>query len=366
MTDKDKSVPLEAWHRAHDARLVPFAGWSMPVQYAAGIVVEHTACRERAALFDVSHMGQLSLRGEGSADALEALVPADLVNLAPGRARYTCLTNDAGGVVDDLIITRVEDGFDAVVNASRLDADLAHIRGRLPASVELIHHQDRALLALQGPLAFDVLERLTPGVGKLRFMERAEFESPVGELVVSRLGYTGEDGFEISVSADRAEGLAERLVGFEDVALAGLGARDTLRLEAALCLYGNELDERTTPVEAGLTWSIQKRRRSEGGFPGAEIIQDQLAKGTDKNLVGLLIEGRVPARAGAVIQDDAGGSLGVVTSGSFSPSLGACIALGYVPPTEASEGHPLVLMVRNKPVAAKVCPLPFIPHRYVR
>jgi aminomethyltransferase len=360
-----KTTPLDPLHRELSGRMVDFAGWAMPVQYPSGIIKEHAQARERAALFDVSHMGQVLIEGAGAAAAIERLVPADIQSLAPGRARYTQLTNDAGGIIDDLIVTATATGLFAVVNAGGRDGDLAHLREHLPDhDVRLM--TDRSLLALQGPKAVEVLATMAAEVGDLRFMESRELELSGLAVRVSRLGYTGEDGFEISVHADHALKLARTLLANEGVAPAGLGARDSLRLEAGLCLYGHDIDETTSPVEAALTWTIGKRRRAEGGFPGAGRILNQLAEGPKRRLVGLRPEGRAPAREGTAIFDQDGAEVGRVTSGGFGPTVGGPIAMGYVPTHLSEPGSRLSVDLRGKPVAAVVVKLPFVPHRYHR
>jgi aminomethyltransferase len=346
--------------------MVPFAGWNLPVQYPAGIIAEHRQCRERAALFDVSHMGQASLHGTGAATALERLALGDLAGLRPGRQRYSLLTNARGGVLDDLMVANLGDRLFLVVNASQADSDFAHIEAALPAGVRLERHPDRALLALQGPLAAQALARLAPDAAGLPFMGVADLRIADTTVLISRSGYTGEDGFELSVAASDAEPLAKLLLSQPEVAPAGLGARDSLRLEAGLPLYGHDLDEYTTPVEAGLTWAIGKRRRIAWDFPGADTIRDQLDNGPPRLRVGLLPDGRAPVRAGVAILDGDGNTVGLVTSGTFSPTRDAPIAMGYVRPPFAADGTKLALMLRGKPVPARVVPLPFVPHRYVR
>jgi aminomethyltransferase len=359
------TTPLDALHRELGARMVDFAGWAMPVQYPTGIIKEHTQARERAALFDVSHMGQVVVEGPGAAAAIERLVPADIQGLAPGRARYTQLTNEAGGIIDDLIVTATATGLFIVVNAGGRVADLAHLEAHLPDHpVRLL--PDRALLALQGPAAVAVLATMAPEVAELHFMESRELRLSGLDVRVSRLGYTGEDGFEISVHADHAQKLARTLLANEAVAPAGLGARDSLRLEAGLCLYGHDIDATTSPVEAALAWTIGKRRRAEGGFPGAERILAELASGPTRRLVGLRPEGRAPAREGAPILDSAGATVGRVTSGGFGPTVGAPIAMGYVDNRLREPGTELAIELRGKPVPARVAALPFVPHRYHR
>jgi aminomethyltransferase len=361
-------TPLHALHRELGARFAPFAGYEMPIQYRDGILAEHAQTRTKAGLFDVSHMGQAYLDGpdhETLARAIEALCAADLIGLAPGRQRYTQWLNDEGGIIDDLMLSRPQgaDGrLHLVVNAARKDVDYAFLQGRLPAGVKLAPRPDRALLALQGPQAAAVLARLAPGFETMPFMGVKHD----GSLEVSRSGYTGEDGYEISLPASEAGAFARRLLNEPEVAMIGLGARDTLRLEAGLCLYGHELDEGLDPVEAGLAWSIAKRRRAEGGFPGAERIQGALADGPPQTRVGLWLEGRAPARDGAEILLADGSQVGRVTSGGFGPSVGAPIAMGYVAAAFADPGTELGLLVRGKALPAKVVKLPFHPHAYFR
>jgi aminomethyltransferase len=367
-------TPLHPLHVARGARMVPFAGYEMPVQYADGILAEHAHTRNAAGLFDVSHMGQAFLVGpdhDTVARALETLVPADIVSLGPGRQRYTQLLNAEGGILDDLMVTRsadpVEDGvLMLVVNAGCKDADFAHLQATLPSTVRLIRADHRALIALQGPQAAHVLARHCPGTAEMAFMSAVSTRFDGIECHVSRSGYTGEDGYEISVKAPRVRAIAERLLGHPEVKLIGLGARDSLRLEAGLCLYGHDIDTTTTPVEAGLAWSIQKRRRQEGGFPGAERVLGELRDGARRRRVGIALDGRMPAREGAEIRGADGTPIGKVTSGGFGPTVGAPIAMGYVERTHAEPGAPLILMVRSKELGARVAPLPFVPHRYHR
>jgi aminomethyltransferase len=361
-----RTTPLDAWHRAQGARMVAFAGYSMPVQYR-GVIAEHQHCRTAAALFDVSHMGQAALSGATAAAALERLVPGDVIGLKPGRQRYTLLTTEAGGVIDDLMVANLgNDRLFLVVNASRKSVDLPHIAASLPATIGLTELEDRALLAVQGPLAAQVMARLCPSAPLLPFMGVSETLVAGHPCLVSRSGYTGEDGFEISVPADRAEALAKALVEQPEVAPAGLGARDSLRLEAGLCLYGNDIDELTTPAEAGLLWVIGKRRRAAWDFPGADVVRDQLQTGAPRLRVGIRLEGRALARALTDIVADDGTAAGVITSGGFSPTLNAPIAMGYVRRDLAADGTRLHVMVRGKPLPAAVAPLPFVPQRYAR
>ena len=368
------TTPLHALHIELGAKMVPFAGYDMPVTFPPGLIKEHLHAREAAGLFDVSHMGQAMIAGPShtqTAAALEALVPGDVAGLAPGRQRYTQLLNDQGGIIDDLMITRPAsaegDGkLLLVVNAARKLVDYAHIRAHLPAEITLSPIEDRALLALQGPAAAKVMGELCPDLAELAFMAASPAKLNGIDCHISRSGYTGEDGFEISVSADRAEDLARGLLGRPEVMAIGLGARDTLRLEAGLCLYGHDIDETTSPVEAGLVWSIGKRRRADGGFPGAERVQRELAEGTARLRVGLKLEGRAPAREGCAIAGEDGGSLGQVTSGSFAPSVGGPIAMGYIARAHAAPGTSAKVLIRGKPHSATVVPMPFVEHRYHR
>jgi aminomethyltransferase len=368
------TTPLHDEHARAGARMVPFAGYAMPVQYPTGVLSEHVWTREHAGLFDVSHMGQAALVGPDhatTAKALEALVPADVLNLKPGRQRYTQLLGDGGGILDDLMVARpgnpLQDGeLLLVVNASTKEDDYAHIAARLAPGVELRRFDDRALLALQGPQAEAVLAAQAPDVAALAFMEVAQ--TMVGGIPahVCRSGYTGEDGFEISVPGERAAELWQLLMSDEQVKPIGLGARDSLRLEAGLCLYGHDIDTSTSPVEAGLTWSIQRRRREEGGFPGAARIQREIAEGPARVRVGLRPEGRAPAREGTVIATPDGRAVGTVTSGGFGPTVNGPVAMGYVAREAAQPGTELALVVRGKPLPAKIVPMPFAPHRYKR
>ena len=363
-------TPLGALHRALGGRMVPFAGYTMPVQYAPGIMAEHLHCRSAAGLFDVSHMGQAELLGDGAAAALEALTPADIQGLKPGRQRYALLTTDAGGIFDDFMVANMgapgEDRLFLVVNASRKAEDFARIAAALPAGVTLRPLPDRALLALQGPQAIAAIAMLAPGIAALPFMGVGRFDIAGTEALVSRSGYTGEDGVEISVPADAAEVFARTLLALPGVAPVGLGARDSLRLEAGLCLYGNDIDETTSPVEANLTWTIGKRRRTEWSFRGAARIREELDNGPQRLRVGIRPEGRQPARGHTPIHAAGGDVIGEVTSGGFGPSANGPVAMGYVARAQAADGTPVELMVRGKPLAARIAPLPFIPHRYAR
>jgi aminomethyltransferase len=370
-------TPLDQWHRRHGARMVPFAGYAMPVQYdltgelaarcRGGVLAEHLHTRAHAGLFDVSHMGQAYLTGPGVAAALEKLVPGDIVGLKPGRQRYTLLTNPVGGIIDDLMVACVgEDRLFVVVNASRKDVDFAHLAAGLPESIALTRLEDKALLALQGPSAVTVMGRLAPEAAALPFMGVASVRLGGAECLVSRSGYTGEDGFEISVPADQAEALADLLIGSAEVVPVGLGARDSLRLEAGLCLYGNDIDELTSPVEAGLTWVIGKRRKMDWDFPGGLVIRDQLDNGAPRRRVGIRPDGRAPARAQTTIMAEDGTDAGIVTSGGFGPSVNGPVAMGYVRRDLSADGTRLNLIVRGKAIPATVVPLPFTPHRYIR
>ncbi|MBK8174103.1 MAG: glycine cleavage system aminomethyltransferase GcvT [Rhodospirillales bacterium] len=358
-----KRTPLYDLHCELGAKMVPFAGYEMPVQFK-GILSEHLHAREKAVLFDVSHMGQMRIDGE-AADALESLVVADVKGLPVGKVRYTLFTNAAGGIIDDLMITQGGYYLMLVVNAARKAVDFAHLRDRLPGfDIHLLN--DMALLALQGPAAASVLSRLAPASKVMLFMTSEALKIGDIRCIVSRTGYTGEDGFEISCAASEAEALARMLLAEPEVMPAGLGARDTLRLEAGLCLWGNDIDETTTPVEAGLNWAISRRRREEGGFPGDEIILRQLFDGAPRKRVGIRLAGKVPARRGSRILDGDGRDIGVVTSGGYAPSVGGPIAMGYVTPAVADVGTSVQLVVRDKPLQGEVVLMPFIEQRYVK
>jgi aminomethyltransferase len=360
-----RRTPLYDLHRRLGARLVPFAGYEMPLQYS-GIVAEHEQARTRAAFFDVSHMGQAIVRGERAAAALESLVVGDIADLPAGRVRYTLLTNDRGGIIDDLMIVSGGTYFVLVVNASRKETDFARIADRMGNGAEMSVWDDRALLALQGPKAAHVMGGVAPPSRHMLFMSMENLKIGEVRCGVTRSGYTGEDGFEITVPATGAKALAALLLGDPEVRPAGLGARDTLRLEAGFCLYGNDLDESTTPVEAGLAWTIGRRRRRDGGFPGAGEILRQLAAGAARLRVGIVLDGRQPARAGARIVDNADRPLGIVTSGGWGPTVGRPIAMGYVTRDAARPGTPVRLDVRGKLLPATIVDLPFVPHRYAR
>lgn len=366
------ALPLDGWHRAHGGRMVEFAGYHMPVQYE-GIMAEHAWTRSQAGLFDVSHMGQLVLRGANAAQALESLLPGAFLGLKPGKLRYSLLLADDGGILDDLIVTNRGEDFYIVVNGATKHGDIAHIAARLPEGVTLEHLTGHALLALQGPEAARALATLglVPAhdpartLESLVFMEAAAFLWGAVELGVSRSGYTGEDGFEISVRADHVEALADALLAHEAVRPIGLGARDSLRLEAGLPLYGHDLSVETDPVEADLAFAIPARRRAAADFPGAARIVAALEQGPARRRVGLLLEGRMAAREGAQVLAD-NRVVGTVTSGGFAPTLGRPIAMAFVETALAVPGTELSLSVRGKTIPATISSLPFIPHRYVR
>jgi len=360
-----ETLPLDSWHRAKGARMVPFAGYEMPVQYE-GIMAEHLWTRENAGLFDVSHMGQLLIHGQGADRALEKLLPGDLQALRDMKLKYSLLLDDDGGIIDDLMATRRGEDFYIVVNGATKHGDIHVFQTRLPGQVVLDHMKEQALLALQGPRAAEVLEGIVPGVSELSFMEGRAFHSLGHPLWISRSGYTGEDGFEISVPGTAAERLAEALAAHDLVKPIGLGARDSLRLEAGLPLYGHDLDLNTTPVMAGLNFAINKRRRAEGGFAGAGRIIGELESGPAQLRVGFDVEGRQPVREGALVLDGEGNEVGRITSGGFSPSLQRPIAMGYVAAPLAEIGTALKLEQRGKLFDAHVAAMPFVPHRYHR
>jgi len=370
-------TPLNALHLRLGARMVPFAGYAMPVQYPAGLMAEHKQCRESAALFDVSHMGQIKLIGADAAAALETLVPVDVIGLGAGKQRYAFFTNASGGLLDDLMIARPDataavtfgDLF-LIVNAGCKDADIRHLRANIGHRCQVVPLPDRALLALQGPQAVAALSRLNAGVAALVFMTGGAFDLAGAHCFVTRSGYTGEDGFEISVPADHAITLAQALLAQPDVAPAGLGARDTLRLEAGLCLYGHDITDTTSPVEAGLTWAIQKVRRPggerAGGYPGAAVIERQLSGAAPSKRVGLIGLERVPVREGAAIVDAHGRRLGTVTSGTLAPTVNQPIAMAYLPQNHALPQHEVYAEVRGKRLPMRVSAMPFNPHNYHR
>jgi len=363
--EKLAQLPLNAWHRARGGRMVPFAGYEMPVQYE-GIMAEHLWTRSHAGLFDVSHMGQLLFHGPDVDRALEALLPGDLLAMKDSRPKYSMLLAEDGGIIDDLMATRRGDQFYLVVNGATKQGDIEQFEKRLPRTITMDHMKEQALLALQGPEAAAALEDLVPGVSELSFMQAGLFQWNGKPLWISRSGYTGEDGYEISVASRDVEALADALTADERVKPIGLGARDSLRLEAGLPLYGHDLDTTTTPVMADLTFAINKRRKAEGGFAGSLRILAELENGAAQKRVGLLVEGKQPVREGALILDSEGSEIGKITSGGHSPSLGRPIAMGYVASTLAEPDTTLTLEQRGKLFQATVTPMPFVPHRYHR
>lgn len=372
-SDNLLKTPLDALHVSLGARMVPFAGYSMPVQYPAGLMAEHHHTRTAAGLFDVSHMGQLRLVGADAAAAFETLMPVDVIDLAVGKQRYGLLLNDEGGIIDDLMFFNRGSDIFVIVNGACKVGDIAHIQAKIGSRCGVIPMPERALLALQGPQAVVALERLVSGVGKLVFMTGGSFPWNGGELFITRSGYTGEDGFEISVHESQAEALSKALLAEPEVKPIGLGARNSLRLEAGLCLYGNDIDGSTTPVEAGLNWAMQKVRRADGaragGFPGAEKILAQLTGGAGaitKKRVGLMALERIPVREHTELQDLYGQRIGEVTSGLLGPTIDKPVAMGYVKPEFAALGIKLNAIVRGKPVPMEVVSMPFVPNRYFR
>ena len=360
-----EQLPLDSWHRAKGARMVPFAGYDMPVQYD-GIMAEHNWTREKAGLFDVSHMGQLLFHGKGVDKGLEKLMPGDFQSQGDMKLKYSLLLNEAGGIIDDLMATRRGEDFYVVVNGATKHGDIHQFEMRLPREIVVDYMKEQALLALQGPRAAEVLETILPGVSELSFMEGRAFDWKDQSLWISRSGYTGEDGFEISVPATHVEELADTLTANDLVKPIGLGARDSLRLEAGLPLYGHDLDHDTTPVMAGLNFAINKRRRGEGGFDGAMRILAEIENGPAQKRVGFDVDGRQPVREGALILDDEGNELGKITSGGFSPTLQRPIAMGYVATSFAEAGTRVKLEQRGKLFDATVAAMPFLPHRYHR
>lgn len=371
-TDTLLQTPLHALHLELGARMVPFAGYDMPVQYPLGVLKEHLHTREQAGLFDVSHMGQIRLVGADAAKALETLVPVDIIDLPVGMQRYAMFTNEQGGILDDLMVANLgNDELFLVVNAACKDQDLAHLRQHIGTLCQVQPlFEERALLALQGPAAVKVLQRLAPEVADMTFMQFKPVVLLGVDCYVSRSGYTGEDGFEISVPSASAEALARHLLAEPEVAAIGLGARDSLRLEAGLCLYGHDMNADTTPIEASLLWAISKVRRADGsragGFPGAAAIFAQQHSGVARKRVGLLPQERTPVREGAEIVDEAGTVVGSICSGGFGPTLGAPVAMGYVDQAHAALDAPLWAIVRGKRVAMKVSKMPFVAQRYYR
>lgn len=372
-----KTTPLHALHISLSARMVPFAGYDMPVQYPAGVLKEHLQTRASAGLFDVSHMGQVIVRAKSgnnddAALALESLVPVDVLAVKPGRQRYALFTNEAGGILDDLMIVNMGDHFYVVVNAACKEADLAHMQAHLAATCDVTAHFDRGLLALQGPKAEAALARLAPEVADMKFMDARALTILGADCIVSRTGYSGEDGYEISVPAEKAAELAEALLAMDEVEPIGLGARDSLRLEAGLCLYGNDIDTATTPVEAALEWAMQKARRTggsrQGGFPGADVILTQLDGGASRRRVGLKADGKAPVRGHSKLFADAEGKtlIGEVTSGGFGPSVEGPVAMGYLPTAYAATGTVVYAEVRGKFLPMTVATLPFVTPTYKR
>ncbi|WP_319534209.1 glycine cleavage system aminomethyltransferase GcvT [uncultured Vibrio sp.] len=371
MTQELLKTPLHALHIEVGAKMVPFAGYDMPVQYPLGVKKEHLHTRDAAGLFDVSHMGQLRLIGEGSAAFLETLVPVDIIDLPQGNQRYAFFTNEQGGIMDDLMVANQGDHLFVVVNAACKEQDIAHLKAHLPADVELEIIEDRALLALQGPKAAEVLKRFNAEVADMLFMDVKNLDILGVECIVSRSGYTGEDGYEISVPNSHAEEFARKLTAEAEVEWIGLGARDSLRLECGLCLYGHDLDTTTTPVEASLLWGIQKVRRTggerEGGFPGADIILKQIeTKDVARKRVGLVGQTKAPVREGAELFDADGIQIGVVTSGTAGPNAGKPVSMGYVRADLAAIGTELFAEVRGKMLPMTVEKMPFVPQRYYR
>ncbi len=357
-------LPLDAWHRAKGGRMVEFAGYWMPIQYE-GIMAEHLWVRENAGLFDVSHMGQLALSGDNVAEALETLLPGDIVGLKPGRMRYSLLLAEDGGILDDLMVTNEGDQFGIVVNGAVKWEDIGHLRENLPDDITLNHNEDYGLLALQGPKAVEALARLVPEAASLVFMQAVRATWNGHAIALSRSGYTGEDGFEISLPNEALEAFADALCAMDEVKPIGLGARDSLRLEAGLPLYGHDLTPAIDPAEADLGFAVSKRRREEENFPGAARILGHLEDGPPRKRVGLLVDGKLPVREGAKLFDGED-EIGVVTSGGFAPSVGAPIAMGYVPRDHAVSGTAIAAEVRGKLVHCTVTAMPFVPHNYVR
>ena len=370
MSEQQLKTALHDLHVELGARMVPFAGYSMPVQYPMGIVKEHLHTRAAAGLFDVSHMGQLRLKGAGAAAALERLMPIDIIGLGEMKQRYALFTNDQGGVMDDLMVTNAGDHLFVVVNAASKAQDIEHMRRHIGNDCEIEVLDDHALLALQGPQAAEVLGRLATIADDMVFMTAANMKIDGIDCFVTRSGYSGEDGFEISVSNDQAEALARSLLAQPEVEPVGLGARDSLRLEAGLCLYGHDLDVNTTPVESSLLWALSKPRRADGerpgGYPGSDIILGQIANGVSRKRVGIKPEGRMPVREGAPLVDAEGNEVGVVTSGGFGPSIDGPVAMGYVSIGHAAPETALFAVVRGKQVPVKVAKTPFVPQRYYR
>lgn len=363
-------TPLNDLHIELGAKMVPFAGYAMPVQYADGIVKEHLHTRDHAGVFDVSHMGQLILSGKGIGDALEKILPINVKGIKSNRQRYGFFTLENGGILDDLILTRIDDNtFYMVVNASRKDVDYPHLKKHL-AGFEMVEMSEHALIAIQGLQSAEALEKLIPGVASMKFMDSKLFNVDGASFRVSRSGYTGEDGYEISIPADKAIAFTKQLLAQDNVAPAGLGARDSLRLEAGLCLYGNDIDENTTPAEADLLWAIQKIRKAdgerEGGFIGADVILPQIAAGVSKKRVGFLVDGKAPVRAHTELFDANDNKIGEVTSGGFGATIDAPVAMGYVDVAHAAVGTKVIAKVRKKSIELTVAAMPLVPQRYYR
>ena len=363
MTEPRKT-PLFDLHVELGGKMVDFAGWMMPVNYALGVAGEHKQVREKAGLFDVSHMGQVELRGENIAEKLEAIAPSSFTTLPEGKARYTFFTNPEGGIMDDLIISNAGDHFFVVVNASMRDQDIGHMRANLDG-VEVVE-LDRALIAIQGPAAETIVSAVAPVAADLKFMETTVANMFGAECRISRLGYTGEDGYEISIPNDRVVDITREFLKHEDLEMAGLGARDSLRLEAGLCLYGNDIDNSTSPVEAQLNWAMQKVRRENGGFPGAERILRELAEGPARKLCGIKPEGRAPARRGVEVADKNGNVIGSISSGGFGPTYGGPVSMGYIAAEFAAPGTEVDLLIRGKAMPATIIKLPFVQQNYKR
>lgn len=365
MADTPKRTPLYDLHVELGGKMVDFAGWEMPVQYPMGIMGEHKHCREKAALFDVSHMGQVILKGEDVGTALESICPQAYATLKEGKARYGFFTNEDGGIMDDLIVSNAGSYWFVVVNAALRHQDIPHMKAHLDG-VEVTEIFDRALVAVQGPAAEDVVGALCPEARDMKFMETIMADIMGATCRVSRLGYTGEDGYEISIPEDRAVEISRAFLSHENCEPAGLGARDSLRMEAGLCLYGNDIDQSTSPIEASLSWAIQKRRKEEGGFPGAALIQKELAEGAARKLVGIKPEGRAPARQHVEIQCLEGNPIGEITSGGFGPTVGAPVAMGYVSAGHGEPGEKVNLIIRGKAQPAEIVSLPFVQQNYKR
>lgn len=365
MSDAPKRTPLYDLHVELGGKMVDFAGWEMPVQYPMGIMGEHNHTRAKAGLFDVSHMGQVILRGENVGEKLETLCPQAYATLKEGKARYGFFTNEDGGIMDDLIVSNAGDHFFVVVNAGLRHQDIPHMEANLDG-VEVTEIFDRALVAVQGPAAENVVGELCPAARDMKFMESIVADIAGVECRISRLGYTGEDGYEISIPEDKAIEVTRAFLAHDDCEPAGLGARDSLRLEAGLCLYGNDIDQSTSPVEASLGWAMQKRRKEEGGFPGAARIQKELAEGAAKKLVGIKPTGRAPARQHVEVQCLEGNTIGEITSGSFGPTVGGPVAMGYVSAGHGEPGEKVNLIIRGKAQPAEIVPLPFVQQNYKR